>query len=326
MNQSSSIDLEILRLHGDPRVAEVAVARFRGQERYSVEIVDGLAPPLGREEKWIINLSTQFGCPVGCPFCDAAFSYAGNPSADELLAQVRWALARHPGVSGRCRKLKVHFARMGEPSLNDAVLEAIERLPDTVQSPGLWCCLATVAPRGRDRWFTRLADLKRALFRGRFQLQFSVQSTSEEDRARLIPVPHWSLEELARFGEGFFASGDRKVVINFALAKNVGFSPRRIQDLFSPEVFAVKLTPVNPTARGRTLGFETLLRSQCDEPVRAAGDALQDLGYDVVFSVGDEREDEIGSNCGQAVRVERGRSLAFPPAKAAPCSGLVDAV
>ena len=317
VNESNPVDLEILRLHGDPRVAEVAVARFRGEDRFSLEIVDGLAPPLSREEKWIINVSSQFGCPVGCPFCDAAFSYAGNPSADELLSQVRWALDRHPGASGRCQKLKVHFARMGEPSLNQAVLEALERLPACVQSPGLWACLATVAPRNRDGWFARLAELKRALFRGRFQLQFSVQSTSERDRARLIPVPHWSLSELARFGESFFEPGDRKVVLNFALAKNVDFTPRRIQEHFSPEVFAIKLTPVNPTARGRTLGFQTLLRSQQDEPVRAAGEALQILGYDVVFSVGDAREDEIGSNCGQAVRVERDRAVSIPAAEAA---------
>jgi 23S rRNA (adenine2503-C2)-methyltransferase len=65
------------------------------------------------------------------------------------------------------------------------------------------------------------------------------------------------------------------------------------------------LTPVNPTAAGKENGFETILRSEQDIVIKEAVEALTALNYDVVLSVGDEREDQIGSNCGQAVRVER---------------------
>jgi 23S rRNA (adenine2503-C2)-methyltransferase len=194
---------------------------------------------------------------------------------------------------------------MGEPALNDAVLRAAEMLPEVVRSPGLWCCLATVAPRGRDAWFENLLDIKNHLYRGRFQLQFSVQSTDQAERDRLIPMPHWSLHRLADFGNRFFRKGDRKVVLNFALARLVSYTPEVIEDLFDPARFAIKLTPVNPTAAGKSNGFETVLRSGQDEVVRKACDRLESRGYDVVLSVGDEREDLIGSNCGQAVRVER---------------------
>ena len=297
--------MEVINISGNPEVAEVGVCRFRRDECFTVETVDGLTPPQTRGEKWIINLSTQFGCPVGCPFCDAALQYHGNLTADELLAQVRWALDRHPGVASKCEKLKVHFARMGEPALNPAVPDAMERLPDVVRSPGLWCCVATVAPRGREAWFERLLLIKRRLYHGRFQLQFSVQSTSEEDRARLIPIPHWSLSDLARYGRRFFDPGDRKVVLNFALARDVEYDPEVIERTFDPEKFAIKLTPVNPTAAGRENGFETILRSQQCSLLDQACDRLITSGYDVVISVGDEREDQIGSNCGQAVRVQR---------------------
>jgi 23S rRNA (adenine2503-C2)-methyltransferase len=304
--------MDVLRVEGDPRVAEVAVGRFRGDDRFCVEVVDGLAPPEPRERKWIVNVSTQFGCPVGCPFCDAASAYAGNPTADELLAQVRWALGRHPGLVERCEKLKVHFARMGEPSLNDAVLEAMARLRDEVPTPGLWCCVATVAPRGRDRWFARLRELKERSFHGRFQLQFSVQSTDPRDRARLVPVPHWSLEEIAAYGGAFFRPGDRKIVLNFALARDAAFAPDALAGCFDPQRFAVKITPVNPTARGAESGCETVLRSDRAESVAAARDALLCRGFDVVLSVGDAGEDRIGSNCGQAVRVVRPLRPAAP--------------
>jgi 23S rRNA (adenine2503-C2)-methyltransferase len=297
--------MEILRVEGDPRVAEVAVGRFRGDDRCCAEVVDGLAPPEPRERKWIVNVSTQFGCPVGCPFCDAAVAFAGNPTADELLAQVRWAVDRHPGVAERCAKLKVHFARMGEPAFNDAVLEAMARLPGEVRSPGLWCCVATVAPRGRDAWFERLIGIKERSFRGRFQLQFSVQSTDPRDRARLTPIAHWSLPEIAAFGGRFFRAGDRKVVLNFALARDVAFDPEVVGACFDPDRFAVKVTPVNPTARGAETGFETVLRSERQEAALGVRDALLARGFDVVLSVGEAGEDLIGSNCGQAVRVAR---------------------
>ena len=308
--------MEVLRVEGDPQVAEVAVTRFRADDKYCLEVVDGLTPPTPREQKWIINLSTQFGCPVGCPFCDAAQAYHGNPSVDELLAQVRWALDRHPKeLSETCAKLKVHFARMGEPSMNPACLEAAELLPELIPSKGLWCCMATVGPVKREKWFERLYDIKERLFRGRFQLQFSVQSTEEDDRNRLTPIPHWTLGQIAAFGGHFHQPGDRKVILNFALAKNVAFDPAVICDVFDPAHFAAKLTPVNPTARGDENGFETILRSERAQTLDGACEALTGRGFDVVLSVGDEREDEVGSNCGQAVRVAR--STKPEPARAA---------
>ena len=290
---------EVLCWSGMPEVAEVAVLRFRGEDRLRVEMVDGLQPPLPRDQKWILNVSTQFGCPVGCPFCDAGGDFHGNLEAEEMLDQVRIGLGRHPGLAQQCRKMKVHFARMGEPALNDAVIEALDRLPAVAGSPGLWGCVATTAPVHRDDWFEALREVKDRRFPGRFQLQFSVQSTDPGARSRLIPVRHWSLQRIARYGEVFHRPGDRKVLLNFALAQGVPFDPAVIQDRFDPAVFAVKLTPVNPTVRGR--GFRTVLRGNEADDLARAIEALRLAGLDVVVSVGDAREDQVGSNCGQAV-------------------------
>ena len=57
--RARDVEFEVLRVEGDPEVAEVAVVRYRGDDRYDVECVDGLAPPLTRDQKWIINLSTH---------------------------------------------------------------------------------------------------------------------------------------------------------------------------------------------------------------------------------------------------------------------------
>ena len=85
----------------------------------------------------------------------------------------------------------------------------------------------------------------------------------------------------------------------------MAFDPGIVEDFFEPERFAIKLTPVNPTARGKENGFDTVLRSDQEWTVQQACERLTSSGYDVVLSIGDEREDTIGSNCGQAVRVER---------------------
>ena len=303
MAQVEIEELEVISLHGDPAVAEVAVGRFRGDNRYLVEVVDGLAPPIPREHKWIINVSTQFGCPVGCPFCDAAADFAGNLTAREILAQVRWGLDRHRNAVQECQKLKVHFARMGEPSLNDQVLAALKMLPDAVDCHELWACTATVAPTGREKWFEKLLTIKNQHYPGRFQLQFSVQSTDEYYREMLIPAPHWSLEQIAEYGTRFHEANDRKVLLNFALVENTPFAPEIICRIFDPTHFAVKLTPLNPTAAGLEKGFRTVLRSQRAPEVMRAVDSLSGKGFDVILSIGDGREDDIGSNCGQAVRV-----------------------
>jgi len=293
--------IEVLSVTGRPDLAEVFVGRFAdGRE---VEFVDAVDPDYPKEEKWVINVSTQFGCPVGCPYCDAGSYWKGNLTPDQLMAQIHHVLDRNPkDLQKTCAKLKVHFSRMGEPALNDAVLVALDRLRLALPWSGLWGCLATTAPRNRQKWFASLRDIKNRLYPGRFQLQFSVNSTSEEARKHLIPISHWSLEEIAEYGRTFWQPGDRKVGLNFALAQDVPFDPAVITNRFDPQRFAVKLTPINPTATGIQNGFATVLRSDAEDMVAPAIDALQRSGFDVIVSIGDPGEDEIGSNCGQAVR------------------------
>jgi len=295
-------NLALVERTGLEDVAWVHVARFSGDpEGRLVEFVDGTADGKGRHDKWIINISTQFGCPVGCAFCDAGATYRGDLSAEQMLAQVRWVLGCRPGLAERCGKLKVHFSRMGEPALNDSVLTALEGLRGLVQSRELWACVATTAPRVSQQWFVSLFEIAHREFPGRFQLQLSVNSTQEETRRRLMPIPLLTLEELAELARGFYRPGERKAVLNFALAKGVDFDVERVARVFSPDLCAVKLTPVNPTVTGASKGFQTLLRSCQEEAAFLAAGRLEGMGFDVIVSIGEEEEDTVGSNCGQSV-------------------------
>lgn len=301
-------ELEILRTIGRPDLAEVLIGKF--EDGRCLEFVDAVDPDLPKSRKWIINISTQFGCPVQCPFCDAGGGYRGDVSAARLMAQVRHVLGRNtPGLARTCSKLKVHFSRMGEPALNDEVLEALTWLRTDLPFPGVWACVATVAPEGRQDWFERLARLKERYFPGRFQLQFSLNSTDAATRRRLAPIPHWDLATISDYGRRFFRPGDRKVVLNFALGRDIPFDPSVISAGFDPRTFAVKLTPINPTQTGTRNGFATVLRSELQDTLRPALDGLTQTGFDVVVSVGDAGEDQIGSNCGQALKALAGRGL-----------------
>lgn len=294
---------EIVARTGNPEVAEIFVGRDPSRPDRMFEFVDGLDHRQPRQEKWIVNVSTQYGCPIECLFCDAGGGYRGNIPADLLIAQVAAVLDRHDAaLRHSCAKLKVHFSRMGEPALNPAVTEAIEQLPGVVRNPNLWACVATTLPEGSDAWFARLVEVKERLFRGRFQLQFSLNATDEAWRRRLMPFPHAPLPVVAERGLAFWRAGDRKVVLNFALAAGVPVDPVIAGALFDPAVFMVKLTPLNPTARGAETGLTTALCPASPDGIdRLVGD-LRARGFDVVVSVGDTREDEIGSNCGQTVR------------------------
>ena len=74
-------------------------------------------------EKWVITISTQYGCSMGCKFCDVPKVGKGiNATYDELKNQIISGLSLHPEIK-RTKRLNVHYARMGEPTWNNAVLK-----------------------------------------------------------------------------------------------------------------------------------------------------------------------------------------------------------
>ena len=58
----------------------------------------------------------------------------------------------------------------------------------------------------------------------------------------------------------------------------------------------LKLTPVNPTRQAEQ---NRLVRENLDEDEVPQIKELRRKGYDVILSIEDVRENEIGSNCGQ---------------------------
>jgi 23S rRNA (adenine2503-C2)-methyltransferase len=297
------VTLRIMHTVGDDELARVFVAETDDGSR--IELVESIQPPHPREEKWVLIVSTLKGCPIGCPICDAGGSFRGKLTSDEILEQVDFLVRRrYPDGRVPVSKLKVQLARMGDPALNDAVLDALARLPSVLQAPGLMPCISTVAPAGRERFFGELASIKDRLYAGgRFQMQLSIHTTDDASRRRLVPARTLSLAEMAALGERFFAPGDRKVTLNFAPAVGLPLDPDALAPLFDPEVFAIKLTPINPTRAALASGLRGVVDPRDGDGCREVVRAFEARGYEVILSIGDLRENAIGSNCGMYVRM-----------------------
>jgi 23S rRNA (adenine2503-C2)-methyltransferase len=297
-----ALTVEVVHSGGRDGLATVHVARFRGDDRYLAEFVSSLSGSRSAAEKWVAILSTQYGCPVGCRFCDAGDHFHGNLTKDELLDQLDYLVdGRYPGRNVPTRKFKVQFARMGEPALNPAVIDALREMRTRYEAPGLMPCISTVAPEGAGDFFERLLAVKRELYDGSFQLQFSVHTTDPAMRDTLVPCRKWGLERMAEYGRRFHGGRGRKVSLNFALAPDAPVDAGVLARHFDPAHFVVKLTPVNPTENARLRGLVSPLGPGFEEGTHPAVRALRDAGFEVVISIGEPGENALGSNCGQVV-------------------------
>lgn len=268
-----------------------------------VEFVESVQPPIPRNEKWVLIISTSAGCPVQCLMCDAGGTFQGHLNTAELLAQIdHLVLQRYPDRVVPAKKFKVQFARMGEPAFNPAVLDVLRILNDRYQAPGLMPCISTIAPQGREAFFEELLRIKQQHYTsGRFQMQFSLHSTDDNVRDRLVPVRKWSLQEIAEYGERFIEPKDRRITLNFALTKDAVLDVDVMSRVFSPDIFMIKITPVNPTHRA--VANEITSYVSAEEPDReyAISDALRSRGFETLISIGENEENLVGSNCGQYV-------------------------
>ncbi len=212
---------------------------------------------------------------------------------------------RFPDGHINSSKFKVQLARMGEPSLNPAVLDLLQHLPDRYDVPGLIASLSTVAPRGASDVFMKLIDIKDQIYPGgRFQLQFSIHTTDQKLRSELIPIRTWTFKEIGEYGARFCRphDGDRKIALNFALASGSPISAKVLREYFDPEYFVVKLTPLNPTIRSEINGLRSLIDPNDRSSWSAIIDDLEREGYDHILSIGEIDENLIGSNCGQYIQ------------------------
>lgn len=303
--------MQIVDKFGYEELAVLYVAKNTDTGSY-LEFVESLQPPYPREEKWVLIISTMYGCPVQCFMCDAGTYFKGLVSAEDLFRQIDFLISnRYSSGKIPVQKFKVQFARIGEPALNPHVLDVLKELPNRYDAPGLMPCISTIAPRKGTNFMEELLKIKRELYsKGNFQLQFSIHSSDEKMREKIIPYPKWNLQEIAQYGERFFEIPDRKVTLNFAVEKNNILDVKKIAKIFDQEKFFIKLTPINPTEIVKQRNLESLITPENKELAKKLVNSFEEEGFDTLLSIGELEENKIGSNCGQqAIKYEDGKFI-----------------
>ena len=281
-------------------IARVFVAEL--DDGKTVEFVESVQPPLPKNKKWVLIVSTLFGCPVKCAMCDAGNHYNGKLSADEILAQIDYLVQNEFGSNKiPVEKFKIQFARTGEPAFNMNVLDVLEQLPNRYDTPGLLPSISSIAPVSSDDFFERLINIKNEYYQKRFQLQFSIHTTDEKLRDKIIPIRKWNFDKIAEYGNRFYNDGDQKIGLNFALEKNSPLEPEVLLKHFDPKKFIVKITPINPTYNASSNKMRSFIDPHIESVKNDLKEKLQNAGYDVIINIGEVTENQIGSNCGQYV-------------------------
>lgn len=293
-------NLELLSL-GDYGKSVNLKADFLGLERVPEKVRHTKLLPF--EEKWVLTISTQYGCMCECQFCDVPNVGRGpNATLKDLQNEILVGLKVHPEVH-TSKHLNIHFARMGEPSFNPNVLDCGKWIkehidPEYIAHP----VVSTMMPR-HNIWLKTFVHnwmrIKNRLFDGNAGLQLSINSTDENERLAMFNGHACTLKQIGSIVEGIIPVG-RKITLNFAVA-GWTIDPEVLLEYFPPEEYICKLTPMHRTAAAIENGLETRGDATTYYPFEEHERALKNAGYDVIVFIASKEEDDGLITCGNAI-------------------------
>lgn len=258
-------------------------------------------------EKWVITISTQYGCSMNCKFCDVPkVGPVINATYDDLKNQIITGLKLHPEIHST-KRLNVHYARMGEPTWNDEVLEFTrnmrKELYPYIGKSLIHPVVSTMLPKYNKNLVKYLNDwmeIKNYDFRGDAGLQFSINSTSDAEREEMFSGNSLSLSEISEIGKNLDFPKGRKITLNFAVA-GYEVNAEKLRGLFNPDKFVVKLTPMHKTHTAIENGIETDGDYTTMYPYQHIEEELKRVGFDVLVFIASEYEDLGRITCGNAI-------------------------
>jgi len=301
------LSLEFISV-GDYGKHQNVKADFLGIKRPIDGVPHGELMPLSK--KWVITISTQYGCSIGCQFCDVPKVGPGyNASVADMVGQVKAGIALHPEITHTDR-LNVHFARMGEPMFNGTnVVNAARHLSGYFDALG-WGyhpVLSTMMPLGvsektTDKYLTAWMRLKRER-QGEAGLQISINTSESQARVALFNHKALSLWCIAEITNTLPVFG-RKIALNFALTDKCAVDAAQIAHLFDPDKHMCKITPMHLTTACRENNVLTLdgKREYMEfYPYQQVEEDLKAAGFDVIVFVPSIEEDLGMITCGNVI-------------------------
>lgn len=259
-------------------------------------------------EKWVATISTQHGCTMKCKFCDCPkFGFYGNVNEDDLEYQVREILKNEETKS--TDRFNVHYARMGEPTFNNNVLNFTRnKLKDIVSeyisAKTIHPVISTMLPKNNKnlvKFILEWCDIKNNVFNGEAGLQFSINSTDNNQRSYQFQDMSLSLEKISEIAKMLPNPKGRKYTLNFAVTKDTILDAYRLSELFDKNKFIVKITPIHETHSALQNGFDVTTSYEDYNVYRDFEKPLLEDGWDVIVFVPSKEEDSDRITCGNAL-------------------------
>lgn len=265
-------------------------------------------------EKWVVTLSTQYGCPMNCTFCDVPkIGFHGNATFEDLYNQLLNAISFFPDVH-YTERLNLHFARMGEPSYNDNILDFTEWLwysgkRDIKEQTGLSIdvlhpVFTTSLPKKLKKLperINRWVAMKNNLYNGQAGLQLSINSTNDSQRDEMFSGKAMDLVQISNMVSSFPEPIGRKYCLNFALADNYEVDAHKLSSLFDTNKWMVKITPIHNNTACFENGIKTTGGYDSYLPYKKAENDLKEAGFDVLVFVPSMDEEDGLVTCGNLV-------------------------
>ncbi len=216
-----------------------------------------------------VCVSTQVGCPIGCPFCATGQQgYERNLTPGEIIDQVLYFARRLKDEDGSAVD-NIVFMGMGEPLLNfDALLQAVE----TLNSPdgfGLGARQMTISTAGIVPGIRLLAH--EGLKVG---LAVSLHTADNALRNKLVPINRkYPLDKLIAVCSDYVEATGRRVSFEYALFEGLNDSAeaaRALAKLIKGMNCHVKLIAGNPTSDSefKASGKDAVLAFQAELQLR----------------------------------------------------------
>src|ERR1700682_3889736 len=174
-------------------------------------------------------ISSQAGCPIGCPFCATGkFPFGRNLKANEIVEQAVDAVRL---LAAEDRRLShVVFMGMGEPMANyQAVIESVRRMSDPE--------LLAVSPRrivvSTSGLIPRIEQLAEEHLP--VTLAISLHAARDDLRDVLVPINRkYPVSELVDAAQGYATKTGRRVSYEWVLLADVNDTERDAKELGRP--------------------------------------------------------------------------------------------
>jgi len=264
-------------------------------------------------EKWVVTVSTQYGCSMTCNFCDVPkVPFKGNATFQDLKDQFYNAIRMFPGV-GYTERLNLHFARMGEPAMNRNVHEFAIWLYNSkanifndvgLRIETIHPVLTSSMPAKVPGMAQRIADwckIKNEVYNGQAGLQISINSTNQRQRDEMFNGRAMTLLEISDLCAQLPDPISRKYCLNFAYSTDYEINAEVLVRLFDPNKFMVKITPIHNNNACTENGIRTDGGYETYAAYATAESDLIDAGFDVLVFVPSMDEEDGLVTCGNVI-------------------------